>query len=217
MSANVVFINVDWKSSRMHTTLDKSVDFVNVHAPSGGKTLKDSQRRKLLTNLLQSNSQARPGCTIGQAHFVIGGDMNTDSHRMSNMLQECRHHGSLRTQAQIHEPASPKHGDLCIVAGIRACTLTTSAPNHDPQQALRNMLVRATEPRYRAAFASTERCVNLAGFSDSLGCFIGLERSASSSSRWVCYRATLANTSNTATYAAASHASVEVEKSGEES
>ena len=99
----------------------------------GKNPLKDSQRRTLLTNLLQSNSQARPGCTIGQAHFVIGGDMNTDSHRMSNMLQECRHHGSLRTQAQIHEPASPKHGDLCIVAGIRACTLTTSAPNHDPQ------------------------------------------------------------------------------------
>ena len=70
-------------------------------------------------------------------------------------------------------------------------------------QSLRNMLVRATEVPYNAALASTERCVNLAGFSDSLGCFIGLERSASSSSRWVCYRATLASTSNTATYAAA--------------
>ena len=71
----------------------ESVDMVNVHAPSGNKPLKDSQRRTLLTNLLQSNSQARPGCTIGQAHFLMGGDMNTDPHKMSQLLQECSDHG----------------------------------------------------------------------------------------------------------------------------
>ena len=53
------------------------MDVVNVHAPSGKRTLQDSQRRILLTNLLQSNSLASPGRTIGNAHFVIGGDMNT--------------------------------------------------------------------------------------------------------------------------------------------
>ena len=65
----------------------ESVDFVNVHAPSGAQTLKDSQRRTLLTNLLQSNSQARPGCTIGQAHFVIGGAMNMGSAPEPTALQ----------------------------------------------------------------------------------------------------------------------------------
>ena len=111
----------------------ESVDMVNVHAPSGKHSLQDKQRRELLTNLLQSNSQAKPGSTIGQAHFVMGGDMNTGPHLMSQLLQECRHRGSLRTQTKIHEPTFPKHGDLCIVAGFRARTLTTSAPNHDPR------------------------------------------------------------------------------------
>ena len=111
----------------------ESVDMVNVHAPSGKHKLQDKQRRELLTNLLQSNSQAKPGSTIGQAHFVMGGDMNTGPHLMSQLLQECRHRGSLRTQTEIHEPTFPKHGDLCIVAGFQARTLTTSAPNHDPR------------------------------------------------------------------------------------
>jgi hypothetical protein len=57
----------------------RSTDVVNVHAPSGSQTLTDSQRQTLLTNLLQSNSRARPGRTIGNANFLIGGDMNTSS------------------------------------------------------------------------------------------------------------------------------------------
>ena len=77
----------------------ESVDVVNVHAPSGTRRLTDSQRRTLLTNLLQSNSRARPGSTIGHAHFLIGGDMNTGSHMMSQLLHACRKDGSLHTQA----------------------------------------------------------------------------------------------------------------------
>ena len=38
----------------------ESLDVINVHAPSGTPRLKDSQRQSLLTNLLQSNSRARP-------------------------------------------------------------------------------------------------------------------------------------------------------------
>ncbi len=56
-----------------------SIDVINVHAPSGIKKLKGAQRWSLLTNLLQSNSQARPGLTIGNRNFLIGGDMNTSS------------------------------------------------------------------------------------------------------------------------------------------
>ena len=47
----------------------ESVDVINVHAPSGARRLRDHQRKTLLTNLLQSNSQARPGCTIGHANL----------------------------------------------------------------------------------------------------------------------------------------------------
>ncbi len=54
-----------------------SIDVINVHAPSGTKKLQDNQRRSLLTSLPQSNSQARPGLTIGNVQFLIGGDMNT--------------------------------------------------------------------------------------------------------------------------------------------
>jgi hypothetical protein len=52
---------------------------INVHAPSGKKSLTDKQRIALLTNLLQSNSQSMPGQEIGRARFLIGGDMNTSS------------------------------------------------------------------------------------------------------------------------------------------
>ena len=41
---------------------------MNVHASSGSKRLKDSQRQTLLTNLLHSISLATLGCIIGNAH-----------------------------------------------------------------------------------------------------------------------------------------------------
>ena len=57
---------------------DVTVDVIHVHAPSPGKKkLTDQQRKTLLTNLLQSNSEAMPGRAIGRARFLIGGDMNT--------------------------------------------------------------------------------------------------------------------------------------------
>ena len=56
-----------------------TADVINVHAPSGKKSLTDKQRIALLTNLLQSNSQSMPGQEIGRARFLIGGDMNTSS------------------------------------------------------------------------------------------------------------------------------------------
>ncbi len=111
----------------------ESFDVINVHAPSGTRKLKDAQRRSLLTNLLQSNSQARPGLTIGNVHFLIGGDMNTPPILMSQLLQACQGDGSLRTVARTHETVFAKHGDLCIAGGIQASTLKTTAQNHDPQ------------------------------------------------------------------------------------
>jgi hypothetical protein len=82
------------------------IDVVNVHAPSGVRKLKDTQRMALLTSLLQSNSQAVPGGTIGNARFLIGGDMNTSPYSMSQMLSACRAKGSLRTTEKIHESGS---------------------------------------------------------------------------------------------------------------
>ena len=110
---------------------------VNVHAPSGKKSLQDAQRKTLLTNLLQSSSQNawqhqfRPSGNIGNAHFLIGGDMNTTPLQMSYLLQKCLDNGLLRTKARIHERIFAKHGDLCVVGGLQASTLTTTAPNHD--------------------------------------------------------------------------------------
>ena len=110
-----------------------SIDVVNVHAPSGSQTLKDPQRKALLTNLLQSSSKATPGASIGNAHFLIGGDMNTSPFLMSQLLQTCRDNCSLLKQEQIHRRVFAKHGDLCIVAGVQAETLTATARHYDPQ------------------------------------------------------------------------------------
>ena len=76
-----------------------SVDVINVHAPSGKPSLSDAQRNTLLRNLLQSNSESSPGHTIGTARFVIGGDMNTAPHSLSQMLQMLRQQGVLHTTA----------------------------------------------------------------------------------------------------------------------
>ena len=62
-----------------------TADVINVHAPSGKKSLTDKQRIAVLTNLLQSNSQSMPGQEIGRARFLIGGDMNTSSSTASEI------------------------------------------------------------------------------------------------------------------------------------
>ena len=62
-----------------------TADVINVHAPSGKKSLTTQQRIALLTNLLQSNPQSMPGQEIGRARFLIGGDMNTSSSTASEI------------------------------------------------------------------------------------------------------------------------------------
>ena len=67
------------------------VDVINVHAPSGKKTLTDERRRKLLSTLLQSASMSSPGQAIGSARFLIGGDMNTGPFALSQLLLSLIH------------------------------------------------------------------------------------------------------------------------------
>ena len=76
----------------------ESIVMINVHAPSGTSRLKDSQPQTLLTNLPQNNSQAGPGRTMRNIHFLTGRDMNTTPFVMSQSLQACRNSGSLRTE-----------------------------------------------------------------------------------------------------------------------
>jgi hypothetical protein len=106
-----------------------TADVINVHAPSGKKSLKDYQRFALQTNLLQSNSQSMPGQQIGRARFLVGGDMNTKPYSLSQILEHCRKNGSLHTEERIHEPVFGEHGDVCFLGGLKAKTLTTTAEN----------------------------------------------------------------------------------------
>ena len=112
-----------------------TADEINVHAPSGRgrKRLKDKQRIALQTNLLQSNSQSMHGQEIGNARFLVGGDMNTKPYSLSQILEHCSKKGSLHTQTQIHEPVFSEHGDVCFLGGLKAKPLTTTAEHHDPQ------------------------------------------------------------------------------------
>ena len=110
-----------------------SVDVINVHAPSGTPRLTDAQRKTLLRNLLQSNSESIPGHTIATARFLICGNINTSPHSLSQMLQMLRQQGVLQTKAQVMEGTMPKHGDVCFVGGFVAQNLQTTAKNHDPK------------------------------------------------------------------------------------
>ena len=62
-----------------------TADVINVHAPSGTHSLCDEQRRNLLKKLLQSDSRSVLGTVIGRARFLIGGDMNTDPFKLSQL------------------------------------------------------------------------------------------------------------------------------------
>ena len=110
-----------------------TVDIINVHAPSGKQKLTDVQRTTLLRRLLQSNSLSIPGAAIGVARFLLGGDMNTGSFRMSQLLEAHRELTEPSPEPQLHEPTFPLHGDLCISGGFPAETLTATADSHDPQ------------------------------------------------------------------------------------
>ena len=110
-----------------------TVDVINVHAPSGKRTLTDEQRRKLISKLLQSASKSRPGQAIGSARFLIGGDMNTHPIALSRVLYELVGNEWLQTTWWIHGPAFGMTGDACVVGGFDAEPLTTTAVNHDRQ------------------------------------------------------------------------------------
>ena len=97
------------------------------HAPSGSETLTDKQRKELLTNLLQSNSMALPGTSLGNGSFLIGGDMNTGPYVLGSILDTCRNENVLFTETTIVAPMWAKHGDVCIRAGFEGSDLTTRA------------------------------------------------------------------------------------------
>ena len=134
----------------------KSIDVVNVHAPSGTVRLKSWQRRQLVRNLLQSSSGQSSGVNIGMSNFLIGGDMNTGSHDMSKLLQGCRNDGFLHTQEQIHERTIPKHGDLCIAAGIETTTLPMTVPHYDPQHQPYGVCWSATAQPLSSGYATEQ-------------------------------------------------------------
>ena len=109
-----------------------TVDIVNVHAPSGDMQLKDTQRKTLLRNLLQSTSGSVHEGTVGKARCVIGGDMNTYPHVLAQLLHVLRKERVLQPKTQVMESIGRLHGDLCIVGGFSAFNLTTTVKIHDP-------------------------------------------------------------------------------------
>ena len=133
---------------------DDGIDVVNVHAPSGTATLKDSQRRQLLRTLMTTTSLRRSGGTLGFARFIIGGDMNSSELTLLQMMGELHSTGVCASTMQrvahrAHDddggdeasldtiwcwrPMHGKHGDVGLVRGLRGCAVSKIAINHDPQ------------------------------------------------------------------------------------
>ena len=111
---------------------EEGIDVVNVHAPSGSPKLTDKQRSQLLQNLLQSSSRTRANASIGESKFVIGGDMNTKSMPLGQMLQKLKGQGILKTDVEVMAPLFGQHGDICVVGGFTATLVEERAKNHDP-------------------------------------------------------------------------------------
>ena len=112
---------------------EEGIDVVNVHAPSGSPKLTDRQRSQLLQKLLQSSSRTRANASIGESKFVIGGDMNTKSMALGQMLQKLKGQGILKTDVEVMAPLFGQHGDICVVGRFTATLVEERAKNHDPQ------------------------------------------------------------------------------------
>ena len=72
---------------------DTGINILNVHAPSGKKTLTMPERKTLLRSLLQTPSLRTRTLQIGQDKFLIGGDMNTSPNTFSTILNDSREEG----------------------------------------------------------------------------------------------------------------------------
>ena len=105
-----------------HGTDGNSIDVINVHAPSDQTTLTNVQRKDMLLKLLQSDSKSRPGYVIGDARFVIGGEMNINRWALSRMLPD-----------GVFAATSIDHGYLCVFAGFNVDYVKWSGENYDPQ------------------------------------------------------------------------------------
>ena len=112
---------------------EEGIDVFNVHAPSGAKKLTNPQRMTLMRNLLQSSSKTRVNRPIGKGRFVIGGDMNTKEVFLVPLLNKLKREGILTTKVEVMAPPNGKHGDLCLVGGIKTTMVQERARNHDPR------------------------------------------------------------------------------------
>jgi len=108
------------------------IDVINVHAPSGGRKLTDSQRTTLLKNLLQGNSQCDSKRNLAEASFLIGGDMNTGELVLAQILMKLKSSG-VQQGTSAMRPVWGHHGDILLQRQIPCCILNTRAVNHDPK------------------------------------------------------------------------------------
>ena len=130
----------------------EGIDVVNVHAPSGSPKLTDKQRSQLLQNLLQSSSRTRANALIGESRFVIGGDMNTKSMSLGQMLQKLKGQGILKTDVEVMAPLWGKHGDMCVVGGFTTTLVEEKAKKpRPPTHTIWHRLAKTTTACYRAS------------------------------------------------------------------
>ena len=120
------------------------VNVLNVHAPSGQKTLTRKQRGDLLASLLKAESLRRDAthateqrALVGHDRFIIGGDMNTSSVMLNALLFEAQPHHLLpgsqaSRRARIWSPVWGKHGDVGIAGGVAGEPVNENAKNHNP-------------------------------------------------------------------------------------
>ena len=109
------------------------IDVINVHAPSGRISLKDSQRKQLVRNLLQSESKSRPAGDVGEAKFLIGGDLNTPEYTLSGIMRALAAERYPHFEYRLIRPTWGLHGDMCIKGGFSATLATGRPENHDPK------------------------------------------------------------------------------------
>ena len=108
-------------------------NIINVHAPSGTRRLKDSQRLCLLTRLLQSTSLRDSRMRVGMDNFIIGGDINTEELLIACCLRTLRQENVCSATARSWRPHWGMHGDIGIVGGgVQGGTLEARMRSHDP-------------------------------------------------------------------------------------
>jgi len=120
-------------ATRVDTGAEESINVINVHAPSGNSRLTETQRKTLLTNLLQNTSLKDATKTVGHDTSILAGDFNTGEFLLAQIMGAMVLSNVCASRWKAFRQNHGMPGDLGIHIGVRGDVLDNHVEGHDPK------------------------------------------------------------------------------------